>query len=111
SRDGALAAGIPGEPAALAHLARRYGRLSLARSLEPAIRAAKSGFACDPKLADAFEHQWSRLAGEGQRVFAIAGRAPRTGERVVQPDLAHTLERIAQNGAPGFYEGEIAKAL
>ncbi len=111
SRDGPLAAGIPGEPAALAHLARRYGRLPLARSLEPAIRAAKAGFACDSKLADAFEHQWARLAGEGQRVFAIGGRAPRTGELVIQPDLARTLERIAQNGAPGFYEGETATAL
>jgi len=111
SRDGALAAGIPGEPAALAHLSRRYGRLPLAQALAPAIRAAKAGFACDDKLADAFAGQWGRLAGEGQRVFAIDGRAPRKGDRILQPDLARTLERIAQSGAPGFYEGETAAAL
>ena len=111
SRDGALAAGIPGEPAALAHLSKRYGRLPLARALEPAIRAAKVGFLCDDKLAEAFQSQWGRLAGEGQRVFAIEGRPPRAGEVIVQPELARTLERIAQSGAPGFYEGETAAAL
>lgn len=111
SRDGALAAGIPGEPAALAHLSRRYGRLPLAQALAPAIRAAKNGFVCDDKLAEAFASQWTRLAGEGQRVFAVEGRAPRQGDRIVQPDLARTLERIAQSGAPGFYEGETAAAL
>jgi gamma-glutamyltranspeptidase / glutathione hydrolase len=111
SRDGALAAGIPGEPAALDHLARRYGKLPLARSLAPAIRAARAGFACDDKLAESFEKQWPRLAGEAQRVFAVEGRAPRVGERIVQPDLARTLERMAEHGAPGFYEGATAEAL
>ena len=111
SRDGALAAGIPGEPAALDHLAQRYGRLPLARSLQPAIRAARDGFICDDKLAATFQSHWPRLAGEGQRVFAIQGRAPLAGERIVQPDLALTLERLAQDGAPGFYEGATAQAL
>ena len=47
SIDGALAAGIPGEPAALVHLARHYGRLSLTESLQPAIRLARDGFKAD----------------------------------------------------------------
>lgn len=111
SRDGALAAGIPGEPAALDHLARTYGRLPLARSLAPAIRAAREGYACDRKLADAFERQWKRLSPEARRVFAIRDRAPLEGERIAQPELAQTLERIAQSGAPGFYEGPTAAAL
>lgn len=111
SRDGALAAAIPGEPAALDHLAKRYGRLPLARSLQPAIRAAREGFACDDKLAEAFEKQWPRLVGEAQRVFAVQGRAPKVGEPIVQPELARTLERMAEAGAPGFYEGQTAKAL
>ncbi|MGQ0619094.1 MAG: gamma-glutamyltransferase [Panacagrimonas sp.] len=111
SRDGALAAGIPGEPAALDHLARTYGRLPLARSLGPAIRAAREGFACDDKLARAFEQFWKRLDAEAQRVFAVQARAPRVGERIVQPDLARTLERLAATGSRGFYEGETAQAL
>ena len=44
SRNGALAAGIPGEPAALAHIAERYGKLDLATTLAPAIRLARDGF-------------------------------------------------------------------
>jgi gamma-glutamyltranspeptidase/glutathione hydrolase len=111
SRDGALAAAIPGEPAALEHLAKRYGRLGLARALQPAIRAARDGFACDVKLAEAFAAQWGRLDAEARRVFAVDGRAPRAGEAIVQPDLARTLERIAADGAPGFYEGPTGAAL
>jgi gamma-glutamyltranspeptidase/glutathione hydrolase len=111
SRDGPLSAAIPGEPAALAHLARRYGRLGLARALQPAIRAARDGFACDPKLAEAFASHWDRLDAEARRVFAVDGRAPRAGEGIVQTDLARTLERIAKDGAPGFYEGETGAAL
>lgn len=112
SRDGARAAAIPGEPAALEHLARRYGRLPLARSLQPAIRAAREGFACDEHLAQALERQWPRLAGgDGQRVFSVQGRPAQVGERIVQPDLAQTLERLAASGARGFYEGETGAAL
>jgi gamma-glutamyltranspeptidase/glutathione hydrolase len=47
SMNGALAAGIPGEPAALAHLAEHYGRLPLAKTLAPAIRLAGAGFEVD----------------------------------------------------------------
>lgn len=111
SRDGALAAAIPGEPAALDHLARHYGRLPLGRSLAPAIRAARDGFDCDEKLAAAFAQFWSRLDPEAQRVFGIGDRAPRLGERILQPDLARTLERLAAEGHRGFYQGGIAQAL
>lgn len=111
SRDGPLAAAIPGEPAALDHLARSYGKLGLARSLAPAIRAASGGFICDDKLAEAFARHWARLSPDAQRVFAIEGRPPREGERIVQTDLARTLERLALAGAAGFYEGRTATAL
>lgn len=111
SRDGALAAGIPGEPAALDYLARSYGHLPLAQSLAPAIRAAREGFACDDKLAEAFERHWKRLSPEAQRVFAIDGRPPRETERIVQPDLATVLQRMAKSGSAGFYEGATAAAM
>lgn len=111
STDGALAAAIPGEPATLEYLANTYGRLPLPRSLAPAIRYARQGFACDDKLADAFEDNWSRLSRATQAVFAVEGRAPRTGERIVQSDLAALLERIAREGSKAFYSGEYAKRL
>ena len=81
SLDGALAAGIPGVPAALDHLARRYGRLPLARSLAPAIRHAAMGFETDA--------QYQRMAGwrraalaanpDAAAIFLDEGDAPEPG--------------------------------
>ncbi len=111
SRDGALAAAIPGEPAALEWIAKKYGALPLKRSLAPAIRLAREGFPVDSKLASAFESQWSRLSINAKATFAQDGRALREGEILRQTELARTLELIALFGRNGFYEGETAKEL
>ncbi len=111
SRDGALAAAIPGEPAALEWIAKKYGALPLKRSLAPAIRLAREGFPVDSKLASAFESQWSRLSINAKATFAQEGRALREGEVLRQTELARTLELIALQGRNGFYEGETAKEL
>ncbi len=113
SVDGALAAGIPGEPAALAHIANRYGRLPLAQSLAPAIRLARSGFTVD-------EH-YRRMAGfrlaalqadpSAAGIFLDEGDVPAEGARIVQADLANTLDAIAQRGHSGFYDGAVARSL
>ncbi|MFP5357324.1 MAG: gamma-glutamyltransferase [Gammaproteobacteria bacterium] len=111
SRDGALAAAIPGEPAALVHLAQHYGSRPLAQLLAPAIVHAREGFEVDAKLADAFARHWPRFSPAARRTLGIAGRAPRAGERLRQPDLAVVLERLARDGRAGFYEGETARLL
>ena len=111
SRDGALAAAIPGEPAALEHLAKTYGKLPLAKSLAPAIRYARDGFACDDKLADAFGYSWKRLSPAAKATFAVNGQPPKTGALLRQPELAATLERLAVQGRDGFYKGETARLL
>jgi gamma-glutamyltranspeptidase/glutathione hydrolase len=111
SRDGPLAAAIPGEPAALVWIARKYGALPLKQSLAPAIRLARDGFAVDSKLAAAFADHWPRLSSAAQTALAQDGHAPREGELLKQTDLAHTLELIANQGHAGFYEGETAKKL
>ena len=110
SMDGALAAGIPGEPAALAHLAQHYGRLPLSRSLAPAIRLAASGFEIDEhyrKMAHfrlrALQHSES-AAG----IFLQQGEVPPPGALIRQPELAGTLRALAHGGRQGFYEGEVA---
>lgn len=113
SLDGALAAAIPGEPAALDHIAGEYGRLPLARSLAPAIRLAREGFEVYPHL--------SRLAGMRRRALAaspaaaalfLPGGEPIAAGRVLrQPDLAKTLQRLADHGAGGFYAGPTAERL
>ncbi len=113
SVDGALAAGIPGVPAALWHLARDYGRLPLARSLAPAIRLAREGFAADAIYRARVEFRLAALAASpaAAAVFLHDGQVPPPGYRIVQPDLAATLERIAAQGARGFYRGALAARL
>jgi gamma-glutamyltranspeptidase / glutathione hydrolase len=111
SRDGALAAAIPGEPAALAHIAQHYGSKPLAELLAPAIRSAREGFTVDWKLARAISEHWTRLSPAARSVLGHLGQPLREGERLVQKDLAVTLERLAQHGRAGFYEGETARRL
>jgi len=113
SVDGPLSAGIPGVPAALAHLASRYGKLSLATSLQPAIRAARGGF-----LVDAIYQRMARFrlaalrsSAAAAAIFLDDNEIPKLGYRVHQFDLANTLEAIAKNGAKGFYRGHIAQRL
>lgn len=113
SLDGPLAAAIPGEPAALAHIAKHYGRLSLATSLTPAIRLAREGFPVN-------EH-YRRLAGfrlpalrqspAAAKIFLHNNEVPELGYLLRQQDLAHTLEALAAEGSDGFYRGPVANKL
>ncbi|BAU47070.1 gamma-glutamyltransferase [Sulfurifustis variabilis] len=113
SLDGPLAAGIPGVPAALEHLARRYGSLPLERTLAPAIALATDGFAVTPRYRRMAEQRQDALrshpaAGD---IFVPGGFVPEPGERIVQADLARTLKAMARDGARGFYGGEVGRRL
>ncbi len=113
SLDGALAAGIPGMPAALVHLAQAYGRLELKQSLAPAIRLAEQGFPADERFLQmaAFRLQALRDGADAAEIFLRAGALPEEGALIRQPDLAATLQRLAQSGLAGFYQGETAQRL
>jgi gamma-glutamyltranspeptidase/glutathione hydrolase len=113
STDGPLAAGIPGEPAAWAHLAARYGRLPLARSLAPAIRIAREGFPLYARLQNAIRVKQARLAASSAtaEIFLANGEVPAIGTLIRQPDLANTLELLAHDGAAAFYHGPFAERL
>jgi len=113
SIDGPLAAGIPGVPAALAHIAGRYGRLPLAVSLAPAIILAREGFPVNPiyrRLAGFRLEALQQSAAAGAQ-FLPGGNVPPEGYRLQQPELAETLELIARRGARGFYDGDVAARL
>ena len=113
SMDGALAAGIPGEPAALAHLAERYGSLPLRESLAPAIRYAREGFAVDAlyqKLAG-FRAKALNKSPQTAGLFLHKGEAPPLGHVIKQAELAQTLEALVRDGHAGFYAGAVAKQL
>ncbi len=113
SMDGALAAGIPGEPAALAWIAGQYGRLPLARSLAPAIELAERGFPVDAhyRRMAAFRLDALRRSDEAARLFLRAGGVPAEGALIRQPELAQTLRALAARGRDGFYAGEVARKL
>jgi gamma-glutamyltranspeptidase/glutathione hydrolase len=114
STTGPLAAAIPGEPAAFEYLARHYGKLPLTVSLAPAIRLAREGFPLYDKLRSAIEYKRAGLqrSPDTARVFLTAsGDVPQVGALIKQPELAKTIEAIAQQGAAGFYTGRIARDL
>ena len=113
SVDGALAAGIPGTPAALQHLASRYGRLPLAQSLAPAIRLARQGWKFGPKNAAMLGFRRDAIAGNpaAAALFLRGGQVPAQGTLMRNEDYARTLELIARQGADGFYRGAYAKRL
>ncbi|HEX7084748.1 MAG TPA: gamma-glutamyltransferase [Vicinamibacterales bacterium] len=114
SRVGALAAGVPGSVAGLAYAQRRYGRLPLARVMAPAIALARDGFEVSWALADSLAAARPLLSRfpESVRVFyGPDGEPPLPGDRLTQPDLARTLELIAQQGPDAFYKGPIADLI
>ncbi|MEE9352673.1 MAG: gamma-glutamyltransferase, partial [Thiotrichaceae bacterium] len=110
---GALSAGIPGEPAALDWLAKNKGKLSLAQTLKPAIDLARNGFVVDAFYQKmlGFRLEAIRKSPAASRAFLINNDIPELGTLIKQPNLAHTLELIAEKGRAGFYQGEVAEKL
>lgn len=113
SINGPLAAGIPGEPAALAYIAKHYGRLPLTRSLAPAIRAAHEGFKVTPhyRLMAKFRLSVLQQSPAAVTSFLQNNKVPDLGYIVKQPDLAETLSTFAKKGHDGFYRGKVAENL
>ncbi len=111
--NGALAAGIPGAPAAWVYLAEHYGSMDLAELLAPAIELAENGFPVDQKyqtLLNFRAHVMLRWP-ETAAIFMDGEDVPEIGYNIRQPDLAHTLRRLAEEGFDGFYKGEVAERL
>jgi gamma-glutamyltranspeptidase len=111
---GALAAiTVPGaiDGWRLAH--ERYGRLPWASLFDAAIGLARDGVPVTRSVAD-WTAQDEQLLGAQPRTAAIflpGGRVPRDGDRLVQADLARSLEILARGGARAFYEGELAERI
>lgn len=110
---GPLSAGIPGIPAALVVLAEQYGQLKLTQSLAPAIQFAREGFAVDEiyQRMAGFRLKALQKNAEASRLFLDNGKVPALNHKIVQQDLAKTLERIAHSGLAGFYDKEVADLL
>ena len=113
SLNGALAAGIPGEPAALVWMAGHYGKLPLSKSLAPAIRIAREGFQPDARFLSELRERAKVIARyPGSAALLLPdGKPPQAGWIFKNSDLADTLARIAKDGDAGFYRGEFARKL
>tara|TARA_R110000868_G_scaffold226115_16_gene478669 strand:+ start:1805 stop:3523 length:1719 start_codon:yes stop_codon:yes gene_type:complete len=114
SLDGIFAVGVPGLVAGLVEVHRRFGLLELSEVVAPAIELADKGFKIYPELERAIVDRAPVLARykDSKAIFLNKdGSARKTGEILVQKDLANTLRAIASKGSAGFYKGDIAKKL
>ncbi len=113
SVNGALAAGIPGLPAALVHLSEHYGELSLSASLKPSVELASNGFLVNEHYQRLARFRQPVLAASeaASAIFLDKGKAPDLGARIIQTDLANTLTSLSNKGFDGFYRGDVANKL
>ncbi len=111
SLDGYLAVGVPGSVAGFETAREKYGTLTRAQLMAPAIRLAKEGFVLSQGDAGILAGSAKRLAEDkaAAAIFLKPDGAPfGMGERLVQSDLASSLEAIAEKGPDVFYKGAIA---
>jgi len=112
-RIGSASCAVPGSAAGLAAAHRAYASLPWGVLLEPAIELARRGY--EVTAAQAYLHEVLdcilRHTDEGRRVYGHDGGPFRKGELVVSPNLADTLETIADGGADAIYRGELGAAL
>ncbi len=109
----ALTVTVPGACGAWCDLAERFGKLGLARCLQPAIRLASEGFVVGPVTAQLWKRgaEGQLATAPGGRELTLDGRAPRPGERFVNKGLAGVLEGLAKGGKGFFYQGDTARRI
>jgi gamma-glutamyltranspeptidase / glutathione hydrolase len=116
SRNSALAIGVPGTVAGLALAEEKYGsgRFTLADLMAPAIALARDGITVTAQTLAPPPFNLSRLKrwpSSAKIFFKPDGSAFGPGERLVQTDLANSLQAIAETGPPAFYDGPIAQKI
>ncbi len=108
---GPLSVSVPGVVAAWAEALDRFGTISLAEALAPAIRYAEEGFPVSKRLASDIEAGASGLNQAGLDLYLPGGEAPKPGTLLKNPALGRTLREIASGGKDGFYRGASAKSI
>src|SRR5437867_3254297 len=109
-----LSVTVPGAVDAWSEALSRFGTLSLAGALEPAIALAEDGF----PVSEIIARQWDLIVRAGVlqhadavRTFAVDGEAPRLGAVVRLPQLAQSMRLVADGGRDAFYGGELAARI
>src|SRR4051812_5433307 len=104
--------GVPGVPAGLDALWRRFGRLPWPRLVEPAVRLARSGVGLPSAHASCLAMLEPVMTMDaGARIYSPGGRLLGAGDRLDQPGLVAALEAVAAEGAGTFYSGTVADAV
>lgn len=104
--------GVPGSVAGFAAASKRFGSKPWADLLAPSIKLARDGYPVDQTLAKSLASEKSLGTDpESKRIFLNNGAPFKPGDTIKQPELASTLERIARDGANGFYQGETAQRI
>ena len=107
---GYKAVGVPGSVAGMVYAAKKYGKLPVQRLIAPAVRLARDGFALAYEDAEDLHDEDLAKFPESHRIFQRNGNYYQPGEIFRQPELARTLERIAQD-PDDFYHGAMAREL
>ncbi|MDD4362595.1 MAG: gamma-glutamyltransferase family protein [Atribacterota bacterium] len=110
---------VPGVPAAWAELSRKYGRISLQKTLLPAINYAETGFPVSPVVSYLWKKAYNKFSSyRNEEIskywfesFTLDGKVPSPGDLWNFPAQAKTLQMIAETNAEVFYQGEIAEKI
>jgi gamma-glutamyltranspeptidase/glutathione hydrolase len=113
STDTYLGVGVPGTVMGFDTALKAYGTMSLQQVIAPAIKLARDGYLLQQGDVDSLESRTADFAKHANvaAIFLNHGQPFKVGERLVQKDLAHTLELIAKGGTKAFYQGPIAHAV
>ena len=117
---GSFSVTVPGAVGGWFALNERFGKLPMEEVLSPAIGYARDGFPVSPVIADLWAMNFRRFGknaamieerGNAAATYMIDGHTPKAGEIFRNPDLAETLNLIAQGGADAFYRGPVARTI
>lgn len=109
-----LASGTPGTVAGFTLALEKYGSLPLKKVVQPAIKLAKQGFTVNDALADDLKTYGSEVLPNhdtSKAIFWKEGEPLKKGDKLVQANLAKSLELIAEKGPDGFYKGTTAEQI
>ena len=108
-----IAVGVPGTLKVIDTALKRYGTMTLAQTLQPAIEVADNGFHVNFFLARDIQNDGgiTSLQPETRAIYRPNGVPLKEGDLLVRKDMAATFRLLAQQGADAFYKGEIAPAI
>ncbi len=114
SQQGATSSGVPGSVAGLIYAQKKYGKLPLSSIIQPAIDLAKNGWRLNPRDARYFNGAipvFQKYPSTAKIFLKDSSSTYNEGDLFTQPELAHTLERIRDEGRDGFYKGITAELI